>query len=295
MRKLFLYGMWSLMLFVIMGATQPAFHAPERSFSPYAGRVLIYRTNQDGKQVEVIRQEATGAIIEMRYLSVMHQAGKRKVQWRTEQVIRNQHKAEQLVRQVFPFVSLSEAHPEVFDKQGLAYFYRWYLSHNEIFPMVEVVFAADTQQVVGIRYYPQSPWRILSPGIDVIYANDGAYWTHSGSMPIHYGQGYCGVQASWCGPAWARHASSGSPTGKWYTPHAYGHTNLALWVFVPRPATGTARYYKQNGYVGQVIQTWYSDVWAAASWNFASPRYIQMTRQNGNIYWDEIRIFGGWQ
>ena len=115
-------------------------------------------------------------------------------------------------------------------------------------------------------------------------------------MPKAYGQGYCGVQVSWCGPAWARYATTGHPWGKWYTPHAYGRANLALWVFVPAPAIGTANYKKQgNVLVGSINQAWYNDVWAAVSWSLNSPQFIQMTRQGGTIYWDEIRIFGGWQ
>ena len=264
------------------------------SYSPYVGKVRVYHVGDD---IEVVVADDTSDIVEVKYLAVMKREGKKAVEWGSATKQAYSQKASEIVQKFFPYLPLQKnGRLTVFSKEGKAYFYRWYFSQEQ-FPMVEVVFSPNGQ-VARMGYYPHAPNTQKgekSAGIDVIYANDGGYWTSSGYMPKDYGEGYCGVQVTWCGPAWARHATYGSPWGKWYTPHAYGKYNLALWVFVPSPAWGDAYYYDQNGYVGYVNQLWYNDVWAAVTWSFDSPRYIKMTRTNGNIYWDEIRIFGGWQ
>jgi len=136
-----------------------------------------------------------------------------------------------------------------------------------------------------------------------IYANDGNYWTRTGTMSSTTG-GYCYLYpASWCQPTTFRYKAgntAGGTFGTW-TPQANTNTKAAVFIPTGTNATALATYVITLGQghgttTYQVDQNAYSNSWASitvgpSGWGIVSISLQNKGPSTKKFAWDEVWVY----
>jgi len=160
--------------------------------------------------------------------------------------------------------------------------------------------------VNALSFERKSPKVQLRPNLigpfNQIYANDGNYWTRTGTMSSVTG-GYCYLYpASWCQPTTFRYKAGNTAGGTYGTWTPQANTNTKAAVFIPGTnATAIATYVITLGQghgttTYQVDQNAYADSWVSitagpSAWGIVSISLQNRGPSTKRFAWDEVWVY----